>query len=77
VVILLQEYDITIIGKLGKDNVVVDFLSRLTNECDIVLVEDNFPDENIFSLSTHTPWYADISHYLVAGEHPSHLSTQE
>jgi len=27
--ILLQEFDITIIDKPGKDNLVVDFLSRL------------------------------------------------
>ena len=27
--LLLQEFDITIIDKLGKDNVVADFLSRM------------------------------------------------
>lgn len=30
--LLLQEFDITIVGKPGKANVVVDFLSRLPTQ---------------------------------------------
>ena len=46
---LLQEFDITIVDILGKENVVADFLSRLTNNDDDTPVEDSFPDENLFA----------------------------
>jgi hypothetical protein len=41
--LLLQEFDITILDKLGKDNVVVDFLSRITSNENEPPVEDCFP----------------------------------
>jgi hypothetical protein len=37
-------------------------------------VDDSFPDEYLFAVSAHSPWYADIANYLVAGKLPSHLS---
>jgi hypothetical protein len=58
--LLLQEFDITIIDKPGKDNVVVDFLSRLINEEEVMSVENNFLNEHFFSLSNHSPRYVDI-----------------
>jgi hypothetical protein len=42
--LLLQEFDITIVDRPGKENVVVDFLSRLTPDDDTP-VDDSFPDE--------------------------------
>jgi hypothetical protein len=75
--LLLQEFDITIIDKPGKDNVVVDFLSILINEEEVMHVEDNFLDEHFFSLSNHLPQYVDIDNYLVAGNLPQHLSRKE
>eukprot|EP00253_Pinus_taeda_P015881 PITA_15881 len=74
--LLLQEFDITIVDRPGKENVVADFLSRLKTDNDIP-VDDSFPDENLFAISTHSPWYADIANYLVAGKLPSHLSYRE
>eukprot|EP00253_Pinus_taeda_P028586 PITA_28586 len=74
--LLLQEFDITIVDRPGKENVVADFLTRLkTNEN--VPVDDSFPDEYLFAVSAHSPWYADIANYLVAGKLPSHLSHRE
>eukprot|EP00253_Pinus_taeda_P028310 PITA_28310 len=71
--LLLQEFDITILDRPRKENVVVDFLSRLkTNEN--IPVDDSFPDEYLFAVSAHSPWYADIANYLVVGKLPSHLS---
>ena len=43
--LLSQEFDITIIDKLGKENVIADFLSRFTNNDDNFPLEDSFPDE--------------------------------
>eukprot|EP00253_Pinus_taeda_P019666 PITA_19666 len=74
--LLLQEFDITIVDRPRKENVVVDFLSRLkTNEN--IPVDDSFSDEYLFAVSAHSPWYADIANYLVAGKLPSHLSHRE
>jgi hypothetical protein len=75
--LLLQEFDISIIDRPGKENVVADFLSRLTNEGETIPVEDIFPDEHLFSLSTNTPWFADVANYLAACRLPQHLSPKE
>ena len=74
--LLLQEFDITIVDRPGKENVVADFLSRLKTDENIP-VDDSFLDEYLFVVSAHSPWYADIANYLVAGKLPSHLSHRE
>jgi len=57
--------------------VVVNFITRLNNEEKPFLVEDVFPNKHLFSLSTNTPWFADIANYLAAWNIPQHLSTRE
>ena len=74
---LLQEFDIAILDKLGKDNVVADFLSRMDNNDECTPIEDSFPDEHIFAVSTKPLWYADIDNYLATGKVPPHLSYRE
>ena len=76
-VVALQEFDISIISRQGKENVVAYFLSRLTNNDDDTLVEYSFPDEHLFLVLAFSPWYADIANYLVVGRLPSHLSKRE
>lgn len=74
----MQEFDITIIDKLGKENFVADFLSRLQIPDDPAAIEDSFPDEHLFlMLSTQNPWYADIANYLTIGKTPPHFSAKE
>jgi hypothetical protein len=63
--LLLQEFNITIIDRPGRDNLVAYFLSRLMHTEENTPVNDNFHDENLFSISTYTPWYADVANYLV------------
>jgi hypothetical protein len=75
--LLLQEFDITIVDRLGKENVVADFLSRLNINDDNSPVDDSFPDEHLFAVASHSPWYAYIANYLVAGKAPPHLSPRE
>ena len=75
--LLLQEFDVTIIDKPRKENVVAYFVSQLSNNDDDTPVEDYFPVEHLFSVSTFSQWYADIASYLVAGRFPLHLSKQE
>ena len=59
--LLLQEFNITIMDNLGKENQVDVFLSRLRTEGEDVLVFDDFLDENLFAISNHVPWFADIA----------------
>jgi hypothetical protein len=75
--LLLQEFDITIVDRLGKENAVVDFLSRLNINDDNSPIDDSFLDEHLFAVSAHSPWYVDIANYLVAGKVPPHISPRE
>ena len=75
--LLLQEFDITIVDKLGKDNVVVDFLSSMNNNDEFTPIEDSFLDEHLFLVSTKPLCYADIANYLAIGKVPPHFSYRE
>nr|GEZ80306.1 hypothetical protein [Tanacetum cinerariifolium] len=60
-VLLLQEFDITILDKKGSENLTADHLSRLENPHQEVLenkdINENFPLETLGSLTSHnTPW---------------------
>eukprot|EP00253_Pinus_taeda_P033590 PITA_33590 len=75
--ILFQEFDITIKDRPGKENLVVDFLSRMPAPVDPTAVEDQFPDEHLFAVTVKTPWYADVANYLAIGKLPKHLTPNE
>nr|GFA45065.1 reverse transcriptase domain-containing protein [Tanacetum cinerariifolium] len=67
-VLLLQEFDITILDKKGSENLAADHLSRLENPHKDVLenkdINENFPLETLRSLSSsNTPWFADIANF--------------
>ena len=62
--LMLNEFGITIIDKTGKENVFDGFLSPLTNSDDNLLIEDSFSDEHLFAFSAHSPWYRDVTNYL-------------
>ena len=73
--LLLQQFDLTIVDKPGKENVVADFLSRLVIPTgEEGMVDDQLPDEHLFSMSALSPWFADISNYLVDGRLPPNIS---
>jgi hypothetical protein len=75
--LLLQEFNITIIDRLGRDNLVVDFLSRLIHTGDSTPIDDDFLDENLFSISTYTPWYVDVANYMVTRKLPQSMTSRE
>lgn len=75
--LLLQEFNINIVDRPGKSNVVVDYLSRLNNPSEAILVDDNFPDEHLFAVLIESSWFADVANDLVTGKTPPHLSTRE
>jgi hypothetical protein len=74
---LLQQFDLTILDKPDKHNVVAYFLSRLTIPTEEGTIDYQFPDENLFSISLQTPWFSYISNYLITGKFPQHLSYRE
>jgi hypothetical protein len=64
---LLQEFNITILDRPGKENLVAYFLSRIHNEGQVTPVDDDFPDEHLFSISTNSPWFSYVANYLATG----------
>eukprot|EP00253_Pinus_taeda_P016180 PITA_16180 len=76
--LLLQQFDLTIVDNPGKENVVADFLSRLDLPASEEGTLDNqMPYEHLFSISVISSWFADIANYLVSAQFPSHLSSKE
>ena len=76
--LLLQQFDLTIIDKPGKENLVADFLSRLTfHTSNEEMVDDQLPDEHLFSISVLSPWFVDMANYLVDRIFPPNLSSKE
>jgi hypothetical protein len=61
--LLLQGFNITIIDRPGRDNLVVDFMSRLIHRCDNVSVDENFPDENMLG-PRYDHFYDVIIHFF-------------
>ena len=76
--LLLQQFDLTILDKPSKENVVVDFLSRLDLPAgEKGTVDDQMLDEHVFAISVLSPWFSDIVNYLVSAQFPPHLSSRE
>ncbi|KAI4340737.1 hypothetical protein MLD38_025546 [Melastoma candidum] len=78
-ILLLQEFDIEIRDRKGVENPVAENLSRLeSRKADTELskrkderqVDENFPDEHLFSIiavmTSSTPWYADFVNFIVS-----------
>ncbi|XP_075091698.1 uncharacterized protein LOC142171886 [Nicotiana tabacum] len=70
-VLLLQEFDLEIKDRKGRENQVVDHPSRLeTPPVETIDVREEFPDEQIFSIaavSERPPWYVDVANLLASG----------
>jgi len=57
----------------GTENVDANLLSRVTidSTSDITRIDDYFPDESLFSLSS-MPWFAKNINFLASGDLPAH-----
>eukprot|EP00253_Pinus_taeda_P006412 PITA_06412 len=74
---LQKQFDLTIVDKLGKENVVADFLYGLDFPAgEEGTVDDQMLDEHLFSISVFSPWFSDIANYLVSAQFPPHLSSK-
>ncbi|XP_043818250.1 uncharacterized protein LOC122725277 [Manihot esculenta] len=72
-ILLLQEFDLEIRDKKGKENLVADHLSRIPSEMETFPINETFPDEHLFVVQEEEPWYADIVNYLATGDLPTDL----
>lgn len=73
----MQQFDITIIDKSSRDNVVADLLSRLVINTNNFLIKVSFAYEYLFKFSIHILGYLEIANYLDARKFPSHVSPRE
>ena len=78
-VLPLQEFDVEIKDKKGTENLVEDHLSRLEGTRDDVPVNDEFPDEKLFTIEDKRaiPWFSDYVNYLVAKVIPPKFNYQK
>jgi hypothetical protein len=72
--LLLQEFGLTIFDNLRKQNVVEDFLSRLTNHAEQEAIDNSFLNEHMFAISMQTPQFVDISNYIGTQKFSHHFS---
>ena len=78
-VLLLQEFDIEIKDKKGRENLVADHLSRLSLEClegSEIPIGEEFPDETLFEIS-QVPWFGDIAYFKVSNYIPQGWTHQQ
>jgi hypothetical protein len=72
--LLLQDFNITIIDQPEKNIQVEYFHSHLNNPDESVLVENSFEDENLFAISIKSPWFVDVANYLTTEVLPTYFS---
>ena len=76
--LLLQEFNITIVDRPSRENLVADFLSRIQHDDGVKPVDDTFLSEHLFAMFVQTPWFSYIANYLATGNLPNdHLSPHE
>jgi hypothetical protein len=74
-VLLLQEYDLQIIDRRGKDNPVADHLSRMEGIYDDpVPINESFLGEYLASIDAKDPWFADYANFLVGKFMPAGMT---
>ena len=68
---------LAIVDKPGKKNIIANLISRIHNEGETILTNDNFPHKHLFLISIKSPWFVDIYNYLATGQLPHHFSPKE
>ncbi|KAL8104495.1 hypothetical protein AgCh_028640 [Apium graveolens] len=80
-VLLLQEFELEIKDRKGTENQVADHLSRLENpdstSQDRTLINESFPNEQLFAIQEEEPWFAKIVNYLVSNIMPLNLTSAQ
>ena len=76
-VLLLHEFQYTIVVCPGMHHANADHLSRLTEELGDVHIHDDLPDAQLFVVEVVTGEYADILNYLSLQTFPAHFTTKQ
>ncbi|GJX41947.1 retrotransposon protein, putative, ty1-copia subclass [Tanacetum coccineum] len=84
-VLLLQEFDFSVIDTKGAENYAADHLSHLENPYENVFdpkeINETFPLETLNTVTSHdnqsTPWFADIANYHAGNFLIQGMSTQQ
>ncbi|GJX43463.1 reverse transcriptase domain-containing protein [Tanacetum coccineum] len=84
-VLLLQEFDFSVIDTKGAENYAADHLSRLENPYENVFypkeINETFPLETLNTVTSHdnqnTSWFADIANYRAGNFLIKGMSTQQ
>ncbi|KAL3698608.1 hypothetical protein R1sor_012684 [Riccia sorocarpa] len=77
-VLLLQEFDYTVQVRKGTSHANADYLSRLCTEDQTKEIADDFPDEDLFQLTTsQSTRYYDEYHYLQTLQCPEGMGPEE
>ena len=71
-ILLLQEFDYSVIHRPGRQHVVADYLSRLDSWGPPVGISDELPDAALFQVETVMTdnWYDKMLHFLMDGVFP-------
>jgi len=76
--LLLQQFDLTIVDKPGKENVGVDFLSRMNLPAsEEAIIDYQLSYEHLFDISVLSPWFVDIENYFVSAQFPPNPPSRE
>ena len=80
-ILLLQEFDLKVKDKKGKENVVADHLSPLIHDDGASLeapIDDSFLDECLLAVGMKSvPWYVNLANYLASGIIPDGYLSQK
>ncbi|XP_042423027.1 uncharacterized protein LOC122010572 [Zingiber officinale] len=68
--LLLQEFDVEIRDRSGKENLVADHLSRIEGDVDHSAIDDDFSDEQLLQLQGESPWCQRIGNIGPRNEMP-------
>jgi hypothetical protein len=73
-ILLLQAFNIIVLDRPQKENLVANFISCIKHEDDDIPIDDSFQDDHLFPLSVNTPWFSNMVNYLDTRKLPSHFS---
>ncbi|CAM6125044.1 unnamed protein product [Calypogeia fissa] len=77
-VLLLQEFNYKVVVRPGKGHANEDFFSRIVGETDTSDVDDNFPDEDVFSVRVGAEtWYLEIIKFLTIARLPIGMNAKK
>ena len=72
----LAKFDVEIKDRKGTENPIADHLSRIETDGE-TSVNDALPGEQLMSLLSKVPWYADLVNYLVGNVIPPEYTYQQ